>query len=53
MLTLILKIFLGIFYLVYYPIHNFVKFFIPYRLRAKTIKNEITLVTGAGSKILY
>lgn len=49
MYLVIAKLLYSILLIVYYSIANTIKFLIPYQYRAKSIKNEIVLVTGAGS----
>lgn len=49
------KLIFGILYALSCLIFDIIKFFIPYKLRAKDVSKEIILVTGAGiiKKLLF
>jgi all-trans-retinol dehydrogenase (NAD+) len=50
-LTLPFHLFVGVTLIIVGAVASFIKFLIPYKLRAKSVKDEVVLLTGAGSGI--
>ncbi len=48
MLVLLLQHLYALFLIPFYVVYNSIKALIPYKIRAKSVKNEIVLVTGGG-----